>query len=82
MKEKASQPEVQTSLIEEQVRFFQFNPVVPEEGTEEKDFKSQSCNDASGRGGTVDIAGLNPGEGFLLAADRRDMERNGRTPPF
>ena len=82
MKEEASQPEVQASLIEKEVRFLQFNPVVPKERAKEKDFKSESCNDAPGRGGTVDIAGLNPGEGFLLAADRRDMERNRRTPPF
>ena len=42
VKEKASQPEVESSLIEKLVRVLQFDALVPEEGTEKKDFKSQS----------------------------------------
>ena len=64
------------------MRLLELNLFILEQGTEKKDFESQSFHHTSCGIRAVNIIGFDPGERFLLARDRRDVKGNGRTRPF
>jgi hypothetical protein len=82
MKSHSPQPEKGARSEEKSVRCLKLDLFVFEQGTEKKDLKDQSLHHTSRGRGTINMTGFDPGERFLLSADRRDVERNRGTCPF